>query len=126
MVENEFLREAFVKVRFSADCWIDKQAEAIPVRGRRDWSGSLDQRTTSNERTDLFAEAGFYLPLANHREYRFRVPRQIALQVLVFRPTFHPFESKETGVYAVDQIIEAIGRVIGPVHDLALQTPEMI
>src|ERR1700721_1573353 len=32
MVKNQFLGETFVEVGFSADGWVDKQTEAVPVR----------------------------------------------------------------------------------------------
>src|ERR1700730_12408204 len=44
----------------------------------------------------------------------------------ILRPTFDSFEAKEACVHAVHQIVEAIGSIIGPVHNFALQTPELV
>jgi hypothetical protein len=51
------------------------------------------------------------------------VPDVVRRKVLVLNPSFYPLEAQEAGLYAIDEIVEAISRVVRPVHDLALQTP---
>src|ERR1700722_7651626 len=126
MVKNEFLGKSLVEIGLDAHSWIDEQTEAISIGGRRGRSRTFDQGTGTNKRTDFCAETGFRFPLTNDREDGFGVASLISLKVLNFRPTLDSFKSEETGVHAVHQIVETIGGVVGPIHDLAFQASVVV
>ena len=50
----------------------------------------------------------------------------ITLKILYFCPTLNPLEAKETGVDAIDEVIEAIGSVVRPIHDFALKASKTV
>jgi hypothetical protein len=87
---------------------------------------TFKERAGPDECPDFPTESGLSFSIPNGGQNRFCVFGVVTLKILHFCPSLHTLEAKEAGVDAINEVVEAIGGVVGPIHDFALNASKSV
>ena len=124
--ENEIESDLLVELTFGFDGGVDGQVEGVPVGAVTQKAGARGEAAAVHESTDAGAEVGFVAVLANDLAQLLEQRALFGAQLLAGGPFSEAADVDVAGVDAIDDVVERIGGVVGPVHHLALDAFERV
>ena len=124
--ENEVEGDGFVQLALSFDLGVDPEVEGMALGLLPQQTVAWQEAATTHKGPDALAEVGFVTVFTDDRA---ELVDQLGLCVvkwLVGGPFAQATDADVAGVYAVDDVMQGIGGVIGPIHNLALDAFELV
>ena len=116
----------FLKKCASLRRLVDHELETVAVGLGRHEIVALAQPAGLDEGADLLREHALQPVALDGLEQRVEVPLLGGADGLAVGPALDALDGEEAGAHAVHDVVERVGRVVGPVHDLALDALEVV
>ena len=125
-LEDQVVRELLVEERLPQGLRVDDELEAVPVRQPRHEIVALADPAGRDEGADPRREDPLEPVRTDRVQELVHEPQARRVRDVARRPPLDPVNREEARLHAVDDVVERIRRVVGPVHDLALDALESV
>lgn len=125
-VEDQFDGDAFVQFGAGPFVFVDDQLPLMAAGEGAEMIVGGSEAAGPDVLTDATAEPGFHPLITHGLEQELEVFRLDGVEGLVGGPGFEFLKGDEAGLNGISEVVDGIGGVVGPVHDLAFDAAEII
>ncbi len=118
--------EGFVELALGDNCRVNLQLEGMAIGLLAEGAAARGEGTGVNEMSDAGSEIRFVAVFADDGAQGFKMGFFGFAQILACGPFRDTANGEIAGMDAVHDIVERVGGVIGPIHDLAFDALELV